>query len=747
METAVREQFTSLGITLDDDNIIGKCCELCHRFGLEPLDLAVKWNAYFMAQGLPEKPTLPLLENLAQDISRNLSKKTTPKRPTVHYDKSSIGEGLANALVSSFGLTGEIAEAIKASSQKSTEPSRKRMSFSSPQALKRSVGGLTGSPQSITPTKAPNSSDGGSPRLATYATRTNAGHIELTFNPGGKLLDRKADTPIQPVQLSVFPTTLEKPYRYMFEKLNDRAEVLDMRIEDLGKLIISRHKLHSLVIGEEENKDTTKQPPTAQEIFHALNSVAHVCQDRTLIIGRICVDATEGKLNSSSIALEMQGCFSNSQGKRIPLNINEMRMYSLFPGQIIAAEGRNPTGDVFVPTNIFEGAPAPRKKTKAKELLNLYFSSSDSGDDTSIGVMAVAGPYTTNQDMTYAPLEDFLRQVVEKKPQVVIFSGPFVDARHPLIMESEFEESFEDVLHFVIDQIVTVIAGMPQTHAVIIPSLYDVTHDFIFPQAPFQSIATKHERLHLLANPSTFVVNELTFAVTSADVLFDLSRAETSRNMQSERMLRLVNHLIEQRSLYPLEPASENVHLDYAHIDNIKLPVTPDVIILPSTLRHFISDVNGSLAVNPGHLTRLSSGGTYAYLLIHCPRRNDIPETNKPMFSGVVERTACRIIQAGQQQCVFVGLSSPLEQSVLDAVACFGHLCSCLIIVNRTAQTGWMDECMYANCQVLSQKLVQVSSRRSHYAVEIVDRGLSIQLNEHAIGGWGSDSVRLHDST
>lgn len=121
-----------------------------------------------------------------------------------------------------------------------------------------------------------------------------------------------------------------------------------------------------------------------------------------------------------------------------------------------------------------------------------------------------------------------------------------------------------------------------------------------------------------------------------------------------------------------MEPASENVHLDYAHIDNIKLPVTPDVIILPSTLRHFISvclfsvmnsflavpkiyaaeivdhgnftlivflivctcsctaycvdiyvswshycdfkDVNGSLAVNPGHLTRLSSGIFYTLL-------------------------------------------------------------------------------------------------------------------------------------
>ena len=118
-------------------------------------------------------------------------------------------------------------------------------------------------------------------------------------------------------------------------------------------------------------------------------------------------------------------------------------------------------------------------------------------------------------------------------------------------------------------------------------------------------------------------------------------------------------------SFYPLDPPSENVHLDYAHIDNVKLPVTPDVIILPSALKRFVrvsccrhthrhrhrhrhththrhtqthththfplsyvpppmhsrpsvcicclglpcsKDVNGSLAINPGHLTRMFAG-------------------------------------------------------------------------------------------------------------------------------------------
>ena len=224
----------------------------------------------------------------------------TPKRTTVHYDKSSIGTGyvdtkahlrsalsfrlgltlaafppflsfflffscvyrLANALVSSFGLSGDVAEAIKTSAQKKQpkvhvvllvcacvcacacacvcvlslsplsplsltitafplhpppssafQSGRKRMSFASPQAVKRSPGGtsLPSTPQtpgnqhaSSLPQDSPKALSYGicaisQPCLhtphpppclltrpycfAVAVARSNAGHVETTFNP------------------------------------------------------------------------------------------------------------------------------------------------------------------------------------------------------------------------------------------------------------------------------------------------------------------------------------------------------------------------------------------------------------------------------------------------------------------------------------------------------------------------------------------------------------------------------------
>jgi DNA polymerase alpha subunit B len=42
-----------------------------------------------------------------------------------------------------------------------------------------------------------------------------------------------------------------------------------------------------------------------------------------------------------------------------------------------------------------------------------------------------AGPFTTVDSLEYAPLEDLLRVVAAKKPDVAVLCGPFVDASHP----------------------------------------------------------------------------------------------------------------------------------------------------------------------------------------------------------------------------------------------------------------------------------------------------------------------------
>ena len=48
--------------------------------------------------------------------------------------------------------------------------------------------------------------------------------------------------------------------------------------------------------------------------------------------GRICCDSN-GKLNAKSVILE--GSRDTSMGKCIPLDLTELKQYSMFPGQVL----------------------------------------------------------------------------------------------------------------------------------------------------------------------------------------------------------------------------------------------------------------------------------------------------------------------------------------------------------------------------------------------------------------------------
>ncbi len=83
-------------------------------------------------------------------------------------------------------------------------------------------------------------------------------------------------------------------------------------------------------------------------------------------------------------------------------------------------------------------------------------------------------------------------------------------------------------------------------------------------------------------------------------------------------MGRLARHMLTQRSFYPLYPSEESVPFDaenYVKFGRME-QVRPHILILPSDLRHFIKDVDGSIVINPERITKGPSGGTFARILI-----------------------------------------------------------------------------------------------------------------------------------
>lgn len=62
---------------------------------------------------------------------------------------------------------------------------------------------------------------------------------------------------------------------------------------------------------------------------------------------------------------------------------------------------------------------------------------------------------------------------------------------------------------------------------IVIPSLRDVHHAFVFPQYPFSSKST--ESIRFLSNPCTLIINGISIGLTSVDILKHIGAEETSR--------------------------------------------------------------------------------------------------------------------------------------------------------------------------------------------------------------------------
>lgn len=131
-------------------------------------------------------------------------------------------------------------------------------------------------------------------------------------------------------------------------------------------------------------------------------------------------------------------------------------------------------------------------------------------------------------------------------------------------------------------------------------------------------------RVHLVSNPCTLRINEVIVGVTSTDVLFHMNADETNGNLEpGSRLGRIAQHLLQQRSYYPLFPPAPGINLDLKHMDQWRMPCQPDLLILPSKLSCFARTcLDSTVVVNPGHLSKGSTGGTYAMMEIHPINRN-----------------------------------------------------------------------------------------------------------------------------
>ena len=113
-----------------------------------------------------------------------------------------------------------------------------------------------------------------------------------------------------------------------------------------------------------------------------------------------------------------------------------------------------------------------------------------------------------------------------------------------------------------------------------------------------------------------------------------------------------LEHMLNQQSFYPVFPGSgsDGVPLDMQFNDKWRMPVSPDILIVPSRLATFARPLsNGTLAINPGQVAKGTSGGTYARLNIHPIPSEHLEKVKSggnasmPLTHQVAQRTSLQI--------------------------------------------------------------------------------------------------------
>jgi DNA polymerase alpha subunit B len=570
--------------------LLSRCMRICGDCGLSPAELRDEWDLLTM-----NRPGLKRMsiETLAELESQ--TRATQQAKRAKFADKSSRQQFPSRSNATTFSkdtahLLGNI------------------LSGSTP-APRRS-GAASLSPYSTSTMATTPMTSSASPNGA-FTARADAGKLMCSLNPDAGIEPSEEQLEFE-VHDGASAHALGESL--MWERMEDRARALD------GQLAVFERALDGV------------------EGLPPLVSVVSTGAEEVTVVGRICCEG-EGKLNVQSIFLEGSRVLSNAC--RVRLDLSGCEEYALFPGQVVAVLGVNSVGHTFVARRIL---PAPPSAVAA----------APAAAQRPVTVVAAAGPFTTSDDLTYAPLTALLTKAAEVRPDALVLIGPFVDEQHPSLAVGDLPVSFDELFErqvlarlseFVETQLETESAKV--THVVLLPSTRDIHHQSAYPQPALRMPAGVPEHvlpyLHLCNNPTCVAIGGVRLAAGSVDTLMLLGQQELARvpppaagAPKPDRMARLASHVLQQRQMLPLFPApsDERSPLPVDVVANLKagcLSTLPDVLFVPSDLAPFAKiGYAGVLAINPGRLTRRQAGGNYATLCVRPPAPPALDEADGP---------------------------------------------------------------------------------------------------------------------
>ncbi|KAB5567253.1 hypothetical protein PHYPO_G00230680 [Pangasianodon hypophthalmus] len=316
-------ELETFDIGCEEDSVLDRMLEQCMCHRMKGQDIVYEWVAFSTTKG-QLKLSLNNLETFEHEVlnkrqktkgsSKNNKFSTTTR--DVHSIQDLIkAEEEEENLLDSYSTPGKGSQKRALTTPEHPKSKRSAARLPSP--------GLLFSPASFSPCATPSQK---------YSMRSARGEVVATFGAvQGPRWTGKGQTAVQVELLESWEESLTSSYKYMFQRLRDVRDVLTEKIDLLGEELRSHFNIEEF------------------------SPVSLPAQDTVSVLGQVCCDSN-GKLNAQSVLLEA----SQEHGARqVPVDVSELKDYSLFPGQVVVLEGMNTSGSRFVASKLYEGVPLP----------------------------------------------------------------------------------------------------------------------------------------------------------------------------------------------------------------------------------------------------------------------------------------------------------------------------------------------------------------------------------------------------
>uniref|UniRef100_A0A0E0FAT1 DNA polymerase alpha subunit B n=1 Tax=Oryza meridionalis TaxID=40149 RepID=A0A0E0FAT1_9ORYZ len=534
MEEEIRAEFESSGFSIGGADpgaaaeILSTLLTYCINYKMSPADLVSNWEVYYLNRQLNGlKLESSYLDGFLSHLQNEVKDRIIKEETSLHiYSSNDVDMLLSSTHTDEEGF-------LDTPSTKQEKPNGESCN------------------SELTPltTDRPSSSrlaKTNGDRITPFSQRVNKFTQQYVLNsdnvasvPSKDEIESTEDEIIRRVQpnkrciLQVQRSQPEPGCRFMYDRIEDRFNYLEDRIRRSGSLFSA-----SGLCGEPADATLASE----ESMFS---------------VGMVICDG-EGHLNEKSILL--QGSVEHSRGQRVRLDLKDVDRFSLFPGQVVGIQGHNPSGHCFVVSKLNDSIPSfvdaqlPRAKKQAV----------DSEGNQSSDVVS----------------------------RVLSSMGPFIDSDHPEIKKGAVDQSFQDIFLF---EILRKLQDFTQylghnVRVILIPSVRDAHHDFVFPQPAFD------------LNLPEDITHQIHFGCCTMDILKHLSGEEISRKPPGEkhgdRIGRICTHILKQQSYYPLYPPPAGVPLDFSLANGaLEIASAPDVLLLPSDLAPFVKGIGGGTFV------------------------------------------------------------------------------------------------------------------------------------------------------